>query len=127
MIRLLSGCFLFVYSLLAFSVDMLTVNVDASSRHFTITLPANPTTGYQWTVKQYDKTFLQLTNSKYRVPKNRLMGAGGEMAFMFSRVKNATYPDSTILQFCYARSWEQGSGTMKKVTVYFKPARLNGR
>ncbi len=125
--RLILSCLLFLNSLATFSADTLTVNVDAHRRQFVITLPANPTTGYQWTVKQYDKTLLQLTNSQYHAPDTNLIGAGGQMTFTFSRAKHVTYPKSTTLLFCYARGWESGSGMLKKVTVYFKSTRNSPR
>lgn len=125
--RFLPGFFLFIHSLAAFSADTLIVNVDAHNRQFVITLPANPTTGFQWTVKHYDKAILQLTGSQYHPPKTNLIGAGGMMTFRFSKMKGVEYPKSTTMQFNYARSWGSGSGMMKEVTVYFNSARLKGK
>ena len=96
------------------------MNVDTHSQQFNIVLPANPTTGFQWTVKQYDKTILNLTSSQYVAPKTTLIGAGGEMHFVFSRVAGAMYPKSTTMLFRYARSWEHGRGIEKKVVVSFR-------
>ena len=96
------------------------MNVDAHSQQFTIKLPGNPTTGYQWTVKQYDKAVLKLSSSQYIQPQTRRIGAGGVMTFTFSRVKGVTYPQTTIMLFSYARSWEPERGEMKEVKVHFK-------
>ena len=115
----LLGFFLFLNSFLAFSMDTMTVNVDVHSNPFVIKLPANPTTGYQWAVKQYDKTILKLSGSEYLAPQTKLVGAGGEMIFTFSRLKGVTYPKSMTMLFSYARSWEPNSGTIKKVKVNF--------
>lgn len=118
MMRILLSFFLFLTSLQIFSADM-TLSVDAHSRQFVVKLPANPTTGYLWTVKQYDKAILQLTSREYLKPQTKLIGAGGVMTFTFSRVKGAVYPTSTVLLFRYARSWEPAAAEIKKITVDF--------
>ena len=118
--RILLSCFLILNSLLAFSFDTLTANVKVGSRQFTIKLPANPTTGFQWTVKQYDNTFLQLAGSQYVPPLVQRFGAGGNMVFTFSLIKGATYPQSTTMFFNYARGWEANGGEMREVIVNFK-------
>ena len=115
---ILSG-FLFFYSLFAHADNLTTMTVDSSNPKFVVTLPANPTTGYQWTVTNYDKKILMMTGSKFLAPRTRLMGAGGQMTFTFARVKGKSYPKSTQLSFTYARSWEPKSATLKKVTVNF--------
>lgn len=112
-------CLLFLNSLMAFSADTINVNVDANTQQFKITLPANPTTGFQWTLKQYDKSILKLKSSEYQASQTKRIGAGGDMVFTFSRVKKAIYPKSTVMLFRYARSWEHKSGIAKKVVVHF--------
>jgi len=118
--RKILACFLFLNSLMVFSADTIKMNVDANSQQFKITLPANPTTGFQWTVKEYDKAILKLAGNQYLAPQPKLMGAGGEMCFIFSRVKGATYPKTTTLLFRYSRSWEHKGGIVKKVVVNFR-------
>lgn len=118
--RILLSCCLFLASFLVFSSNVQTVDIAATSKQFVLVLPANPTTGYQWTVKQYDKTRLLLTSSNYRAPDSMRMGAGGQMAFTFSRVKNTPFPKTTRIVFRYARSWEPASGTIKQVDLCFK-------
>jgi inhibitor of cysteine peptidase len=111
--------FLFLNSLSAFSTDTMNLNVGLQSKQFTVTLPANPTTGYQWTLEQYDQSILKLTNTRYLPSQPKLMGSGGNMEFVFSRVQGRAYPKSTTMRFSYARSWEHGKGVMKKVLITF--------
>lgn len=116
--RILVSILFFMGSLIAYGADSMTLNVDTNSEQFQVKLPANPTTGFQWTVKHYDKTILQLSNSQYIAPQTQLMGAGGEMVFTFKLV--GTSPKSTSLEFSYARSWEPNSATLQQVNVEFK-------
>ena len=114
------GSILLICSLLANAADTMTLNLDGVSPEFTVLLPANPTTGYQWTVTKYDKTFLQLTDSHYLPPVSKRMGTGGQMQFTFTRIKGKLYPHNTKMSFTYARSWEPKSKTVKQVTICFK-------
>jgi inhibitor of cysteine peptidase len=95
------------------------MKVSGKSQTFTVKLAANPTTGYQWTIKQYDKKVLKLVAQQYMAPVSRRIGAGGEMKFVFSRVKKSVAPQSTTIVFRYARSWEPGSASIKTVKVHF--------
>lgn len=100
------------------AADTMSLNVDTSNSQFEVTLPANPTTGYQWTVEQYDKSILKLLSSKYVAPQTKLIGAGGQMLFTF-QLLGKIYPQSSTLVFKYARPWEANTGTVKKVTINF--------
>lgn len=117
-ILLCSG--LFWASFLSFSANVQTLDITAANKQFVLVLPANPTTGYQWTVKSYDKSYLLFKNSSYRAPVTSRVGAGGQMVFTFSRVNNLSFPKTTRVVFCYARSWEPASGVIKQVDLRFK-------
>lgn len=125
--KLIIGCLLFCCTLNANAnanastnaTDTMTMTVNKSLAQFRVRLPANPTTGYQWAVKQYDKTLLSLTDSTYMAPKTQLIGAGGEMVFTFVRKPNKAYPQKTLIVFKYARSWESTGASLKRVVVYF--------
>ena len=99
--------------------DIVTLTVDPSSKQFIVALPANPTTGYQWTLNTYDKSIIELASSEFVVSKSKLIGAGGEMTYTFKLIAGKTYPDTTQLEFTYARPWESKSGTKQEVTVNF--------
>jgi inhibitor of cysteine peptidase len=114
------GLSLGLYSLPTLAYETSKIHVDGKNNQFSITLSANPTTGFQWTVKQYDKTLLQIKAQDYKASSTQRMGAGGSMIITFSRVKKAIYPKSTIILFRYARSWEPASsGLLKYITVIF--------
>ncbi len=116
-IFLLAVCSFWVHG-----ADVMTVYVNpANTKEFQVKLAANPTTGYQWSVKSYDQSILELADSKFIPPNTKLIGAGGEMVYTFKLVEGKTYPQSTQLEFTYARSWEPNSATSQEVTVQFSP------
>lgn len=94
------------------------VKVKKGAKEFTVSLYSNPTTGFQWTVAQYDKKRLTLVNSHYQKPQTQLIGVGGAMLFTFA-VKKKENASSTKIQFKYARAWEAHSPVYKTVRVHF--------
>lgn len=104
------------------AADALSINVNSKASQFVVSLAANPTTGYQWSLVSYDKSFLNLASSVYQRPQTKAIGAGGQMLFTFTLNKGAHYPEKTKMLFKYARSWEANSGTIKEVTINFKKA-----
>jgi predicted secreted protein len=70
---------------------------------FTISLPANPTTGYEWKA-DYDYVLLSQESSEFeRASTGRMaVGAGGTSVFVFLPLK----PGKTTIYFVYKRSWE---------------------
>ena len=120
MMRIMFAGLLFLNSLLASATDLVTLTVNTHARQFTVKLPANPTTGYQWTVREYDKALLKLTDSSYLASHSGMIGAGGTMVYTFERLDGAVWPKSTTLLFSYARSWEPGSGRMEMIRVDFQ-------
>ena len=117
--RAILGGFLLLCSLGAQADDNTVITVDSSSQQFVVTLPANPTTGYQWTVTSFDKKTFKMTASQFVSPRTRLIGAGGQMTYTFALIKGQSYPKSTQMSFTYARPWDPKSGTLKQVTVNF--------
>jgi inhibitor of cysteine peptidase len=96
------------------------MNVSCQVSHFTIALPANPTTGYQWKIKQYDKNLFSLQQSKYINPKANLMGAGGVMQFTFALKKCANCPEKSPIIFTYLRAWDLKSAQDTTVIISLK-------
>lgn len=115
--KVLGLCLCFLMGLSTAHAQALTISSD--QRQFTIPLAANPTTGYQWSIVTYDKQLFTLKNATYQSPKTKLIGAGGTMLFTFALNKGQSYPKTTKMVFNYARSWEQGKGTVKTVTLNF--------
>lgn len=68
---------------------------------FTISLPANPTTAYEWKA-DYDYYLLDLTTSQFERGPMEAIGAGGTSVFVFNPIR----PGKTTIAFVYKRSWE---------------------
>jgi predicted secreted protein/nitrous oxidase accessory protein NosD len=68
---------------------------------FTISMPANPTTGYNWTA-DYDYVLLNLAKAVYEKSPSGALGSGGTSVFVFTPLK----PGKTTIYFVYKRSWE---------------------
>ncbi len=99
--------------------DIITISADKNNKEFIVSLPANPTTGFQWTLVNYDKKILHTVNNHYTPQKTKLMGSGGEMAYTFALNKGKSYPETTKMTFRYARSWEITGSSMTTVLVFF--------
>ena len=81
---------------------------------FMIQLPANPTTGYSWSVMVSPLDLLvQEKPSRYVASDHagHLVGAGGSECWQFRFVK----PGCAKLSFAYARPWEKGMPPMRVV------------
>jgi len=71
---------------------------------FDISLESNPTTGYDWDVKECDYSVLELVNTDYVTAENQtppLEGAGGLQNWTFRGLKDG----ETVLKLVYQRSW----------------------
>lgn len=113
------GCLFFSVSMMTYANDNLTLDVSPNSSSFEVTLPANPTTGFQWSIVHYDEKLLTLSHSSYENPKTKLIGSGGQMHFIFTVQKRKSYPEHTNILFKYERSWDPSGTSMKNVTVNF--------
>lgn len=102
----------------AYAAQVNTIHAFPNS-DIRITLPANPTTGYQWQVQAYDHSLLQMASQHYYRSTTRLMGAGGQTIFIFKLKNTSSHPKSTEIVFKYSRPWEPSSGTIRKVKVLF--------
>jgi inhibitor of cysteine peptidase len=119
MMKRILSILLLVWLMTGYAQSELSLDVSVREPSFVIYLEANPTTGFQWTVEQYDKNILTLSSSSYEKPNTKLIGAGGHMKFIFSLNKGKPFPEHTQLQFKYARSWEPKTATHQKVRVNF--------
>lgn len=68
---------------------------------FIITLPANPTTGYNWNI-DYDYALLSLQSSDYIASSSKALGARGTSVYVFEPLRSGR----TTIYFVYKRSWE---------------------
>jgi len=79
-------------------VQLIHARVDEP---FTISIPANPTTGYNWTA-DYDYVLLAQGTAIYERSPSGALGSGGTSVFVFTPLK----PGKTTIYFVYKRSWE---------------------
>lgn len=79
-------------------VQLIRARVNES---FTISMPANPTTGYSWTA-DYDYVLLNESMAEFEKAPSRALGSGGTSVFVFTPLK----PGKTTIYFVYKRSWE---------------------
>lgn len=117
--KLFLGVILLICSSIAFTATE-KMNIDTNSDQFSITLPANPTTGYRWYIKSFDKDTFNMVSRKYVATKTTRLGAGGEQTFTFQLQENKSYPKTATIVLQYARPWEQDKGTIKTLELVFK-------
>jgi inhibitor of cysteine peptidase len=117
--KTLLGILLLLISCVSAANEVLTLNVPTAQTQFVVTLPANPTTGFQWQVLDFDKELLTLSASTYQKNTSKLIGSGGQMLFTFTLNKGKVYPQQTKMTFSYSRQWESHSGTEQHVEVNF--------
>ncbi len=82
------------------SVELILAKVNEP---FTISLPANPTTGYEWKA-DYDYVLLKQESAEFEraTTETKRVGSGGTSVFVFLPIK----PGKSTIYFVYKRSWE---------------------
>lgn len=119
--RMLIGLMTWLVMSIGFAAaSMMTVPVKATQAHFTVRLPANPTTGYQWSVVSYNQQLFTLTGSHYEAMKTGRIGSGGVMVFDFTCKAKQARPARAKLVFAYVRSWEKQAVKTRQVDVVFQ-------
>lgn len=98
----------------------LTLTVDAKSLQFTVSLPANPTTGYRWKIVKYDHSLLKCVKENYKSSFPQRIGSGGETEFIFKRKNRQLNPQSSSIIFSYERPWENNNQNITNVNIIFK-------
>lgn len=79
----------------------------------TLTLKSNPTTGYQWQVRDLDEAVLKLSNYEYRADTPITIGSGGVDVWSFE----AQASGQTTLRLEYVRPWEEGKEPIQTFSV----------
>ena len=113
---------LLLFSSNSYSDRPLVLNKERANAEFSVSLGANPSTGFQWKLSYYDKRLFRLIDSHYSIKKKSaqdMIGAGGIMVFKFALKSGHDYPLHTKMSFIYARSWDPASGTLKSVRINF--------
>lgn len=77
-----------------------------AGRHFTITIPANPTTGYQWQLaRPLNDKMIQFIRSEYIADNTGAVGSGGKEIWTF----RALQAGRSAIALKYARTWEKNT------------------
>lgn len=112
---LLVGCIGLSFSM----ASTLEFTIQPKASYFFFSLPANPTTGYQWFIQSYDKSKLAFHHSEYKASTPGLIGSGGVERFYFY-VTDKTSPLDTYLVLKYARPWEKENSKPQNVHLTVK-------
>lgn len=80
----------------------------AVGKNFTIALDSNPSTGYQWQVKNIDNSTTKLLNDQFVQPSSNLLGASGKQILAFQALKQG----HTTIELQYVRPFQPNSPAM---------------
>lgn len=87
--------------------------VVRSGNTFSLTVPANHTTGYQWKLgNQPNVAIVRRTGSVYNEPNTTMLGAGGTETWSFQ----AAGRGKTTLVLQYVRPWEKNTKPVRTQT-----------
>src|SRR3989338_8045906 len=117
MMKQLLAVLLVLLSLVAQAKDTKTIHVQSSQKVIEITLPANPSTGYQWSLDNYDHSLLKLQSQRYEASQPKLIGASGISIFTFEKLDKNSYPKKTAVTLQYGRSWEPSTATQTIIVI----------
>ncbi|STX29078.1 secreted protein [Legionella beliardensis] len=126
--KVIGGSLLFFIVAITYAADNpMVIHLKPTDTHFQVILPANQTTGFEWTLHTYDKSLLRLVSSQFNAPHSKLMGVPGTTVFNFQVIPGAITPRVTALVFSYARPWTTQNETFQTVTVHFRDTPVIGQ
>jgi inhibitor of cysteine peptidase len=96
--------------------DRLKLKLAPGQKEFSFSLASNPTTGYRWTIQDYDASKLRFSGTKYHARVTGMMGSGGQQTFHF-RVLKPHHRIETKIDLVYSRPWEKKAVKMQEVDV----------
>lgn len=103
------GCLILLFPVLVFA-EAETIHVTKEKSEFKIAEPANPTTGYVWSI-EYDRNLLVLEKQSYIIKNPKLIGSGGETIWIFKAKPEAFLKQKdTQIKLKYSRPWESQEG-----------------
>lgn len=101
----------------ALANEVMTVTVTPSSPTAIISLPANPSTGYQWQVNDYNSQLMYPPTSRY-VFEKKIPGASGYTIWQFKFKKSAFIKSQiTSVYLEYKRPWENTPGKKQIIRI----------
>lgn len=100
-----------------FSDQSKAIIVNRDHPDFAIVLKSNPTTGYRWVLRHYNRHLLRLVGEKYYAPNTGQMGAPGYVTFSFHARKHAFIASQkTNVMLEYVRPWEANASNTQQAT-----------
>jgi len=78
-----------------------------------VSLPGNPTTGYNWEVSVANPSVVKESQPVAYMASSNLVGSGGTYTFQYRAVKAGR----TDITFLYRRSWETGVAPLKTYRI----------
>lgn len=92
--------------------------VDASHPEVVIRLAANPSTGYQWFLSEYDQNLITSTDYKYEPAEGQMVGASGVDIWTFKVDEEAfSAPHVFKLKLEYRRPFEDQTEKTTVITI----------
>ena len=105
---ILLSCNLIYAAVPVYTENQKDIIVTAKQPRFIIQLKSNPTTGYSWSLEQYDVRFVKVIKHQYIPSTNKRIGASGvEQWLLALNAKGMLISGKTKLYFAYKRPWEQ--------------------
>ena len=97
----------------------LVLHVDDKVKRFSVALPTNPTTGYELSIKSFDKTLLTLVSERVVASNTKRIGASSLKVYVFERKTISASQNSTDIIFSYKRPWDKEQDVVQSVIVKF--------
>lgn len=97
--------------------------VEHNQKTFTITLPANLSTGFSWTLAKYDQRVMNPISHKYVAPKNKkLIGAPGYVVwtFLLKKMNHLVVNQVFHVTMQYTRPWTKYERTDSNFIIIVK-------
>lgn len=83
------------------------ITISKEQPEFILKLKANPTTGYTWLMRSYDRKLIRPIKQRYEQPEGFLIGQGGYEYLSFKVLGEAFLaPTETKIKLMYSRPWD---------------------
>lgn len=93
-----------------------TITQNSNQPTFIIQLKSNRTTGYSWSLENYDEQAIQLLQHRYLPPTQMIAGAAGIEKWTFRLTKDAfATPKTFSIALVYKRPWEKDGDSRRVV------------
>jgi inhibitor of cysteine peptidase len=106
------ACLFFLFACQS-SADM-RVEIKSETKIFSFSLDANPTTGFQWVLKDFDRNKIKFIKKLYQAQNTKLIGSGGKDTFIFKVLNPKSHLDTRV-RLSYERSWEKNQNNKVQV------------